>query len=114
MAAVPGGCRSPLAPKGRVAACHRLPRCLPALPAVETARCDAGGSAVTPPADGGDARSNLCSNEPNTTPPAAERPPKSRIFARIGELAPRRLPRLGPRVLRRPTRDNHRTLRTLT
>lgn len=52
-----------------------------------TARCDAGGSAVAPPVDGGDARSNLCSNKPHTTPPAVDRPPESRIFARTGDIA---------------------------
>jgi hypothetical protein len=61
-----------------------------------TARCDSGGSAVTPPADGGDACSNFCSNGANTTPPGGYRPPVLRIFARTGESGslsgPRRVP----------------------
>jgi len=42
---------------------------------------------VTPPADGGDACSNLCSNKPNTTPPESRHPAESRIFARFSDTA---------------------------
>ena len=77
---------SPRPRRGHVAAGRRLPRCLPALSS-GPARCDSGGSAVTPPADGGDARSNLCSNESNTTPVGSRHPAESRIFARISDTA---------------------------
>ena len=42
---------------------------------------------MTPPADGGDACSNLCSNESNTTPPGSRQPAESRIFARFSDTA---------------------------
>src|SRR5262249_4639000 len=76
---------------GGVAVGRRLPRCPPALPAVVTARCDGGGSLVTPPADDGDACSNLCSNRHHLTPTGGHRPPESRIFARFSDKRSARL-----------------------
>jgi len=49
------------------------------------ARCDTGRSAVTPPADGGDACSNLCSNGTTLLPASVHRPAESRIFARFSD-----------------------------
>jgi hypothetical protein len=55
------------------------------------ARCDTGRSAVTPPADGGDACSNLCSNGTTLLPPNVHRPAESRMFARFSDKRRRHL-----------------------